>query len=307
VAVSKAVLKAVKAISFVNIDVRNKYHTIRNMWKLAHQFSPDINDGYIFADSIINNVPIRIFCPDDMKNNDIILFIHGGGWVTGDNESYSETCSNICRKTGLRVISADYSLSPEVKFPYALEQCYSVAERIALHSEGCNINAEKLILMGDSAGANLCACISLLAHERGIFKPDSQILLYPVTYNRHDELSPFQSVKMYGKDYFLTSERMCGYMELYINSDSDRNNPLLAPLLHNNPVCQPDTLIITAQYDLLHDEGAAYGEKLKQYGNNVQILCVEDSLHGFITLPQNFEIVKKCYEYINNFLDKKEE
>lgn len=306
-AINKAFLKAVKAVSFVNIDVKSHYKSVRNMWNIAHPFRPDINDGYIFADSYVDNVPVRIFCPDNLKQNDVIIFIHGGGWVTGNNQSYSGTCSALCRKTGLKVISVDYSLSPETKFPYALEECYRVCRDIALNNDGCNINAEKIILMGDSAGGNLCAAVSLMAAERGDFLPFKQVLLYPVTYSRHDALSPFKSVHIYGSDYFLTSERMCGYMELYINSENDRKNPLLAPLLHENPVSQPDTLIVTAQYDILHDEGTEYGRKLALHGNKVKTICINDSLHGFITLPEHFDIVKECYRHIKDFIDETEE
>ena len=159
-------------------------------------------------------------------------------------------------------------------------------------------------LIGDSAGGNLAAAVSLMARDRGEFLPQKQILLYPSTYNDHTEHSPYESIRTNGKDYFLTSKRIRDYMELYISKPEDFYNPYFAPLLSKDLSNQPNTLIITAEYDPLRDEGEDYGERLKEFGNRVKNIRMKDSLHGFITLPPVFQQVRTAYEQIADFLKK---
>lgn len=302
-AVSKHVLRAIKAASFIHIDIQNNYQKVRRMYNAAHMFRGNINDEYIFNDTAIADVPVRIFYPDNSESNDVIIFFHGGGWVIGNVENYSNMCSVLCRKTGMRVISVDYRLAPEHKFPAGLNDCFSVVKAVSEWQDNADIKAERIILAGDSAGGNLSAAVSIMAKDTDI-KINSQILLYPAVNNDYTENSPFKSVTEYGKDYFLTSERLCGYMELYISNPDDYNNPLLAPILYDRFENMPDTLVITAQYDPLHDEGMAFAEKLRTYGNYVESYCIEDALHGFITLPADWDIVTEAYRYIKNFLDR---
>lgn len=145
-----------------------------------------------------------------------------------------------------------------------------------------------------------------MARDRGEFMPRQQILLYPATNNDHTENSPFESVRTNGTDYLLTSKRMVDYMKLYRSGDDDLQNPYYAPLVSKDLSRQPRTLIITAEYDPLRDEGEAYGIKLAQAGNDVEIHRIHDALHGFMSLSPGFKPVKKTYQYINAFLSGKE-
>ena len=132
--------------------------------------------------------------------------------------------------------------------------------------------------------------------------PKRQILLYPAVNNNHTpEGSQFDSIRENGTDYLLTSKRVCEYMELYRSSEEDLQSPYFAPLL-GELSHQPDTLIITAEYDPLRDEGEEYGRRLKAAGNRVEIHRIPDALHGFFSLPPNFSQVKSCYEIISRFL-----
>jgi len=139
----------------------------------------------------------------------VLLFFHGGGWVTGNIDSYNKVCTNMARITNHLVVSVDYRLAPEYPFPAALEDCYEVA-RILINDKG--INCKDVTLIGDSAGGNLSAALSLLARDRKDFCINKQILIYPATYNNHSENSPFNSIRENGYDYLLTSKRVNDYM-----------------------------------------------------------------------------------------------
>jgi acetyl esterase/lipase len=210
----------------------------------------------------------------------------------------------MARQTGHIVISVDYRLAPEYKFPTAPEDCYAVTREIYANSHIFHVLPENITLIGDSAGGNLAAVVSLMARDRGEFMPAGQILLYPSADSDHSENSPYPSVIENGTDFLLTSKRICDYMDLYISSEEDRNHPYLAPIRRNDLSGQPDTLIITAQYDPLRDEAEAYGRKLYEFGNHVAVYRMKDALHGFFALPKHFVHVKRSYELINKFLNR---
>jgi acetyl esterase/lipase len=138
--------------------------------------------------------------------------------------------------------------------------------------------------------------------DRGEKPVDRQILIYPATYNNHTNASPFPSVLENGSEYLLTAKHICDYMDLYCPIEQDRNSPYCARLLAGDFSNQPDTLIITAQYDPLRDEAEEYGRKLKNAGNVVSVHRIADTLHGYFSLPTTFSAVKKSYDIINNFL-----
>lgn len=118
----------------------------------------------------------------------------------------------------------------------------------------------------------------------------------------HDETSPFPSIRENGTDYLLTAKRLCDYMDLYAPEPRSRNSPYFAPLLAKDLTNQPDTLLITAEYDPLRDEGEAYGEALRAAGNYVEVHRMPDALHGFFALPPSYTQVRECYDIINHFL-----
>lgn len=301
-AINKVVRAALKAISYKDIDVKKNYMLHRNIVNLAHRhyLKPLFNTFDCTVGSNNRSIPVRIYCPQEEDDYPVLLFFHGGGWVTGNIDSYSKVCANMARMTNHKVVSVDYRLAPENPFPAALEDCYEVAKAFINNKV---INNKEVTLIGDSAGGNLAAAVSLLARDRKEFEVKRQILIYPATYNDHSESSPFQSVHENGKDYLLTSKRVCDYLDLYKSKDDDLNNPYFAPLLSKDLTNQPDTLIITAEFCPLRDEGEKFGKLLRESGNNVEILRLKDALHGFFTLPPRFPQVKLCYDIINNFLE----
>ena len=150
-----------KALSDVSINVKKHYRMERILTRAAHpslKLRYDMWDRKIVADGF--SLPVRIFSPRQQRSREIILFFHGGGWVSGDIESYTGVCADLARNTGRRVLSVDYRLAPEYPFPCGLEDCYSAARELFLHGAASETAEGRIILMGDSAGGNLAAAVS---------------------------------------------------------------------------------------------------------------------------------------------------
>jgi acetyl esterase/lipase len=306
-AINKAMRIALRALSYSDIDIKKTYKLHRQLTNVAHPYIKPLYEMWDHKVSIGEyEIPVRVFMPSNTSEiSKLLIFYHGGGWVIGNIDSYTAVCSNMAKQTGHVVISIDYRLAPEYRFPTAPEDCYAVTKELFANASFFDVKQEDITLIGDSAGGNLAAVVSLMARDRGEFQPTKQILLYPSTGSDHSETSPYPSVRENGTDYLLTAKRINDYIELYKSNEEDLNNPYLAPILSKDLSKQPKTLIITAQYDPLRDEGEAYGRKLYEFGNQVEVYRMKDALHGFITLPKHFVHVKRSYDLINHFINKK--
>jgi acetyl esterase len=290
------------------VNMREDYGKVRRLQRrVAALSAPWSRAAYrqTVSDDGGHPVPVRVFQPKEKRREDVLLFFHGGGWVTGDIESYTPACATMADLTGCVVASVDYRLAPEHPFPAGLEDCFRVARTLLEDPRRAGIeDAGKIVLVGDSAGGNLAAAVSLLLHERGHRGAGRQILLYPVTHWDHDpETSPFASVRHHGKDYRLTTTEVQDYFDLYVPDRERRRDRLVAPLMATDLAGQPDTLLVTAELDLLCDEAEAYGRALEEAGNAVRIHRVAEALHGFIVLPRFSRSLREAYEVINAFLD----
>lgn len=292
-AINKFMLAALKAISYSDPGVE----TDRIIDSIIHcrKYPYKSFDREVVVDN--RKVDIGVFEPKENLCDDTLVMLHGGGWTGGSINTYSRTCSEIADFVGCRVLCVEYRLAPEYPFPHALNDCYAAVKTII-----GKYGEDKVTLIGDSAGGNLSAVVSIKANDTGDFHVSKQILLYPATNSDYAETSPFKSVAENGKDYLLTSKKLCEYMDLYVPNKDDRKNPYVAPILCENLGNQPKTLIITAEFDPLRDEGEAYGERLRQFGNSVSVMRMKDALHGFLSLPKRFSHVKKTYEAIRAFL-----
>lgn len=309
-AFNKYMHAALKALSYMEADPKTSYKLMRQVERVTKK--PRIKLTYTTWDYKIKSgdheVPARIFTPAFEKGQGleglkrpVIVFFHGGGWVTGDLDTYEKVCLAITRQTGHILIAIDYRLAPEHPYPAALEDCYH-AVKAAMEWDNLAGDPRGVILMGDSAGGNLAAAVSLYMRDRGEKTVDKQILIYPATNNDHSETSAFASVAENGTDYLLTSKRVCEYMDLYCCDEKDRSSPYFAPLLATDFSNQPDTLVVTAEYDPLRDEGEEYGRKLKEAGNRVTVRRIKDAMHGYLSLPVRFAAVRDTYKIINQFL-----
>ncbi|MDY5846696.1 MAG: alpha/beta hydrolase [Bariatricus sp.] len=306
--INKAAKKILKALSFDEIDV-DKSRQLADLKRLD-----PMKIFYRTVDTRIYNgdylVPVRLFFPDEKTFQEekiengmrAMLYLHGGGWSTEHVENYERICARLANATGHVVAAVEYRLAPEHKFPTGLEDCYAVAKAMYEKRFLLNVNSDDITLIGDSAGGNLAAALSLIARDRGEFLPKRQILIYPATNSDYSENSKFDSVRENGTDYLLTAGKMRDYMELYARNEEDRKNPYLAPILAENLENQPDTLVITAEYDPLRDEGEAYGKKLEEAGNRVEIHRIANALHGFFALGIKSVHVQESFNIINNFL-----
>ncbi len=307
-AIDRAMRKALKAITSLDVDVKRSYKAERQMELLTARLRGKPSDYKMWDQKVPcgdHCVPVRIFSPSGDGPFPVLLFFHGGGWVTGGIENYTGVCAGLAKATKHKVAVVDYRLAPEYRFPAAPEDCYAIAKEFFI-GHTFDFAENDITLMGDSAGGNLAAAVSLMARDRGEFLPKKQILLYPATFNDHSARSPFLSIRENGTDYLLTSKRVEGFMKLYSSSPDDFHNPYFAPLLASDLSRQPRTLIITAEFCPLRDEGEYYGRKLREAGNHVEIYRIKDALHAFFMLPPRSAPVKRTYQIINEFLARKD-
>lgn len=308
-AINKAMRAVLKALSYGEIHITSS-RAFANI-KAIDPMKP----FYKTIDTKIYNgdyeVPTRIYLPgedlspaDGMKHNTlpVFLFLHGGGWITESVDTYDRVCAALAKNTGHAVISVGYRLAPEFPFPAGLYDCYAVAKAIYTNRFLLNADPEQITLIGDSAGGNLAAALSLMARDCGEFLPKRQILIYPALSSDYSENSPYPSVTENGTNFLLTRQKLCQYLELYQSSPLDRKNPYFAPLLADDLSAQPRTLIITAEFDPLRDEGEAYGKRLKEAGSDAEVHRIKDALHGFFALGIKYLHVEESFQIINQFL-----
>lgn len=296
-----------KAISQSGYDIKKTYKLERSLKKLKAPILAPLYrswDHKIFVGK--REILTRVFIPKTGTPKNTILFFHGGGWVTENIDSYNNICKNLSTHVNCTLISVEYRLAPEHRFPQGLDDCYAVAKQVYQKRAAESNLPGEIILMGDSAGGNLAAAVALRARDMRDFEVSAQILLYPATYFDHGPSSPFDSIRENGTDYILTAQKVCDYMTLYKRTDKDSYNPYFAPLMASDFSNQPRTLIISAELDPLRDEGEEYGRKLLEAGNEVDIYRMKDALHGYMYLGPRYIHVKKTYDLIIGFLNESE-
>lgn len=300
-AINKAMRAVLKALSYGDIEVEAS-RRLANLKALdPMKIFYKKMDYKIYNDA--HEVPVRIYpAPEGQNADSALLFLHGGGWTTESVDTYDRVCSALAKATAHTVVSVEYRLAPEDRFPTALMDCYAAAKALYADSSILHVPPENITLIGDSAGGNLAAALSLMAREKGEFLPTRQILIYPALYNDYTQNSPFPSVRENGTDFLLTSVKLCQYLNLYKRDDRDLQNPYFAPLLAEDLSGQPATLIITAEYDPLRDEGEEYGRRLAAAGNKAEVHRIKDALHGFFALGIKYYHVQESFDIINQFL-----
>jgi acetyl esterase len=222
-------------------------------------------------------VPVRFYRPAGPGPHPLVLFFHGGGWVVGDLDSHDETVRRLCAGSGAAFASVAYRLAPEAPFPAPLEDCYAAAAWAVQHADGLGIDAARIAAAGDSAGGNLAAALCLLARERGGPSLAHQVLVYPVTGADFDTAS----YREHGEGLFLTRAMMQWFWDQYVPDPAKRADPLAAPLAGDATGLPPAT-ILTAEYDPLRDEGAAYARHLQTAGVPVDYRDFPGMIHGFL-------------------------
>jgi acetyl esterase len=226
-------------------------------------------------------VPVRIYRPLTGDCIGGLVFFHGGGFVLGDLEGHDAVCRQLSVDAACTVVSVDYRLAPEHKFPGAVDDCFAATQWVHAHAQELGFDPGRLAVGGDSAGATLAAVVAQLAKAERSPPIVFQLLIYPVADIRSfDTPSYIENAS----GYFLTRDGMRWFAEHYIRNDSDRDDPRCSLLASTNVAALPAALIVTAEHDPLRDEGEAYGELLRSAGNQVTISRYPGMIHAFVSL-----------------------
>jgi acetyl esterase/lipase len=218
-------------------------------------------------------LPYRLYRPATPGPHPIVVYFHGGGWVLGDEQSDDPFCRDICRRSGMIVVSVGYRHAPEHRFPAAAEDGYAATRWIAEHAAELGGRPGPVLVAGWSAGANIAAVTCQLARDRGGPQIAGQLLICPVTDCRFDRPSYTDNAT----GYFLTRSLMFWFWDIYC-SPADRTDPRAAPL-RGNLAGLPPAFVATCEFDPLRDEGVEYAEALAAAGSPVEQLRARGHIH----------------------------
>lgn len=236
-------------------------------------------------------IPIRIYTPFGVGPFPVLVYFHGGGYVIGNLDMADSICRTLTNGAECVVVSVEYRLAPEHKFPAAIEDGYSATLWAAENAAVINGDASRMAVGGESAGGNLAAVVALMARDRSQPSLIYQLLIYPVTH--HTSLST-ESRRLYGEDYFLTADSIAWYAKQYLPTAEDGKNTYASPLLAEDLTNLPPALIITAELDPLRDEGEAYGDRLREAGVSVKVSRYDGTIHAFINLAGMLTLGQKA-------------
>jgi acetyl esterase len=226
-------------------------------------------------------IPVRILAPQGKAPLPALVYFHGGGWVVGSIDTHDALCRALANAAGVTVVSVDYRLAPEHKFPAAAEDAYAATAWVAAHAAEIGVDPARLAVGGDSAGGNLATVVALMARERGGPRLVYQILIYPIT----DFNLETASYRENADGYFLTREAMAWYWGHYLANEADGQHPYASPLRASDLRGLPPALVITAEFDPLCDEGEAYAARLAAAGVPVTLTRYDGMIHGFLRRP----------------------
>jgi acetyl esterase/lipase len=245
-------------------------------------------------------IPIRIYQASKKEKLPVIMFFHGGGFVLRDIDSHDKLCRRIARDNETLVISVDYRLAPEYKFPTGVYDAYDATVWAAQHAEKYNGDASRLVVMGDSAGGNLATVVSMLARDQNGPKIAHQVLIYPCT----DGTLSSPTVDQYGEGYFLTKKIMEWFIDHYKSREEDIIDPRMSPVFAEDFSNLPPAFIFTAEYDPLKGEAKVYADHLKNAGNKVIYKEYSGMIHGFLSMPKLSSRILDTYRDIQDILKK---
>lgn len=241
------------------------------------------------------NIAARLYLPEGSgEPMPLVLYYHGGGWVICSLETHDALCRALARESGIAVLSIDYRLAPETPFPGPLDDCYDALTWACAHAGDLGIDANRIAVAGDSAGGNLAAAVAIRARDENGPALRHQLLIYPVT----DIDFETASYREHGGDKsFLSTSMMQWFWRHYLGDGGDGDvSPLAAPLRHSRLAGLPPATIIVAEYDVLRDEGLAYGAALRAAGVAVETETAHGMIHGFFNM---LEAVPDGFPYLS--------
>ncbi|MEO8005161.1 MAG: alpha/beta hydrolase [Betaproteobacteria bacterium] len=230
-----------------------------------------------------SDIPLRIYTPRELKQSEkmpILIWFHGGGFVIGSLDTHDSACRMLANQADCLVVSVDYRLAPEHKFPAGVEDCQAAMKWVALHAVEFGGDPTCIAVGGDSAGANLATVMAILARDAAHPKLVFQLLVYPCVAPEPETGSHHK----FKEGYVLSRNSITWFYKQYLRSGRDAKDFRFAPLIHDDLSNLPPSLIIVAGYDPLRDEGIEYAKKMIEAGNRVRLTNYEGMVHGFILM-----------------------
>jgi acetyl esterase len=237
-------------------------------------------------------IPARIYRPEAAGELPALVYFHGGGWVIGGLDTHDPTCRDLANRGRCAVVSVDYRLAPEHRYPAAPEDCYAALRWVAEQAGALGVDAGRLAVGGDSAGGNLAAVTTLLARERGGPSLAFQLLVYPATDCVFDRPSHVENAE----GYLLETAAMEWFWGHYLPDRVRRAEPTASPLRAGSHAGLPPALVITAEFDPLRDEGEAYAERLQRAGVPTRCSRYDGMIHGFFAMSALVDGAKRAME-----------
>lgn len=245
----------------------------------------------------LRETPVRIYNPITDGIHPVFVWIHGGGFILGSIEVYDSICRKITNNVNCTVISIDYGLSPEHKFPEPVEECYQVVKWVYENANKLNIIPNKIAIGGDSVGGTLTAVISQLSRDRGEFPIAYQVEINAM-FDLLGETKPFSRIEN-AEGYRLQTNEIEGwYVPNYLNDLSEAKSPMASPLLAENFNKLPNACIITSEYDPLRDEGELYAKRLSEAGVDVCLKRYDGIIHGFFNMQRTLEEARDALDLV---------
>jgi acetyl esterase len=232
------------------------------------------------------------------------LYFHGGGWVQGDLETHHGLCARLAARSGMLVTALDYRLAPEHPFPSAVDDCLAAYRWLRTRAAELGVDPERIAVAGDSAGGNLAAVVSQQAALAGDPVPAAQALIYPAV----DFALDTPSHRELADGHVIPRDRIEWYAAQYLPAGADRADPRAAPLRARDLSGQPPTLIVTAGFDPLRDEGHAYAERLRAAKVDVVDHEYPGQIHAFVSLtraiPQGLAATHEVADWLRERLER---
>ena len=267
----------------------------RELYRVMRPVNPDITVGSVQDRSVPGpegDIAVRVYAPEGQGPFPVFVNFHGGGWVIGDLDTADAMCRDLCRSAACVVVSVDYRLAPEHRFPAAVDDCVAATRWVAANMAGLNGNG-RLAVGGESAGGNLAAVVCQRARDHGGPDIHFQLLLYPVT----DCDLERGSYRENGQGYLLETETMRWFWEQYCPDPGERTSPLASPLRAATLAGLPPALVVTAEFDPLRDEGEAYARALGAAGSRAQAIRYDGLVHDFFATAQLFEPSRAGFQH----------
>lgn len=241
---------------------------------------------------------IRIYLPLGNRPLPVCLYFHGGGWVLNSIDTHDDLARRLAHAGSCALISVDYRLAPEHKYPAAVEDAWCALEWTVRHGGDYGLDVSRIAVCGDSAGGNLAAALCLLTRDRGGPPIQFQVLAYPITDCDFDRFSYHDNAE----GYFLTRSQMQWFWEQYVASPAQMREPYASPLLADSLAGLPPAIVLTAEYDPLRDEGEAYATALAAAGGRATLVRYPGMIHGFLKRVETFDDARSAIALIGQEL-----